>query len=330
MSLALEKIRPVKVVDTRLDLEDAPYFPVFSGGSKHTIQSYAPSSSSSSMVSFNITTPSPNVVVSRRILLQTTITLTFTGTTAPAIATTDSARSFPIASATNQLTLTLNNTSTSIPLRDVWSAMKHIQGKLLQDSCDTTPAYFDNAQQFSDFLATNRNALGGAYTSNGAYARGSFPYTLIQKTAPTGGGNGVWTISFPVSEPVLISPLQWAKVSQGMTGVQTMSLVYNIGDVSRMWTSSQTYAGGITAGWSGSGGDPAVPLFSSPNLRLEYITPPITANVPKTISLPYHEVVPYSTAGTSMATSTTQTIYQCPAPERSRVCCNLCPPRQCE
>jgi len=300
MSLSIEKIDCVKVVDTRLDLNVRPKFAVLSGGAKHSFQQYAPSAFSPTQLAFNITTPSPNVVVSRRMLLKTDISLVITMPTAnvaassPAIGSRDAARSFPVASCTNQLTMSINNTAMSIPLRDVFGAMKWIQGDQLEDFCDESPSFFDNVQEYSSWVGSNRNPLGGAYTSNEKYQRGAFPYTV--SAGVVSGSNTLYTITFTVVEPIFISPLQWAHTSQGLTGVSTMSLQFNLGDVSRMWSTATAIGAAGYTSVAASGN-----LFSNTTLNIEYITPPITEPVPKSVSLPYHEVVPYISTQSTLA-----------------------------
>ena len=318
MSYSVEKFEPVKVLDTRIDLAEAPVYAVLQGGAKHTVQAYQPSASSSTQLTFNVTTPSPAVVVSRKMMLKTTITLSITGKALAAnaacisVGSTDAARNFPIASCTDQLTLSINNTAMSVPLREVFGAMKWIQGDKLMTLCDEVPSYFDNAQKYSDFVSSNRNALGGAYTSNTEYTRGAFPYnvTTYYGGAVYNASTNTWAsgatvtsvVSFQVCEPIFISPLQWAQVSQGMIGVQNMSLNLQLSNIARMWSSAQsTSSNGLTV-TPGAVTTSIVPstanasLFGNPLLYLEYITPPITEAMPKQVSLPYHVVQPYITA----------------------------------
>ena len=328
MSYAVEKFEPVKVLDTRIDLAEAPVYAILQGGAKHSVLGYAPSATSSTQLTFNITTPSPAVVVSRKLLLKTTITLSIAGNALSAngpcvsVGSSDAARNFPIASCTDQLTLSINNTAMSVPLREVFGAMKWIQGDKLMTLCDEVPSFFDNAQQYADFVGSNRNALGGAYTSNTEYTRGAFPYAIVTYGAAgitTGWASGAAVtsvVTFQVAEPVFISPLQWAQVSQGMIGVQNMSLNLQLSNTARMWSSSQSTSTNplvITAGASAGTqvpGSAAAPLFGSPLLYLEYITPPITEAMPKQVSLPYHVVQPYITSAASAFPVSSLTNYQ--------------------
>ena len=53
MSYAVEKFEPVKVLDTRIDLAEAPVYAILQGGAKHSVLGYAPSATSSTQLTFN-------------------------------------------------------------------------------------------------------------------------------------------------------------------------------------------------------------------------------------------------------------------------------------
>jgi hypothetical protein len=219
-----------------------------------------------------------------------TLQIGTTATTGPGIGSTDAARSFPLSTVASNIILTINGTQFNLPSRDVLKALLWIDNENLSAHNDMTPSMLDDSQQYADFVLSNRNVLGGLWAggsgSSSQVPRGAFNYT--EGASIQVGATGVYntSVSFDIFEPVLISPLAFQRDTAGLIGVQQIGLTYNIGDIRRLWSSAvaTTTVGAV----------PGQSIFSSDTaLIIEYLTPSDAMDLPKQLTMPYTEVMPF-------------------------------------
>ena len=299
-------MKTTRLIDSRLDFSTEPSYSVVVGSKQHNFQLVGANSVSNSSLAFtSITVPSLHTVVSRRIVLQTTVQLAITcqnptvGAPLLNIGSTDAPASFPIHRTCNTLQMSINGASTSLQMRSLFPALKYLGGDEIQEECDSTPSYFDQAASYDSLVGSARNPLGGALVSDSKFHRGAYCLSISNNTCAAANTPQVVYLTFNVAEPIMISPLQYRKISQGMLGVQTMSFNFSMGDPSRMLSHSNV-AGTTISAVTGGSGPGNTTLFSNPQLVLEYLVPSGLLEMPKSISLPFHEVVGYQSGQTTI------------------------------
>ena len=176
---------------------------------------------------------------------------------------TNSFQAYPLNSLFTTSTATINNCNVSVNLRDVLPQLLTLNDA--RDLCKyngMTPCYPDSTYAtFSQGVGANNNALGGIYNNSfdvNFNPRGAFPLTSMQVVHTwTAGGivntdaslvcvNGLATETWVITIDALLtealmglSPFIFGDPeysSQGLLGVNNMSLVFNIGDLQRFWS----------------------------------------------------------------------------------------------
>ena len=188
------------------------------------------------------------------------------------------------------------------------------------------PNMFDTYGNYSDAVGAINNPLGG-YTNvadNDLQPRGAF---LVDEIYMLSGNNHVpqaisdgassYTVyvRFTSSEPLLLSPFIWAHPetnNAGFYGIQNMNAVFNVGDCSRAWRSSNP--------WLNTQGANAcaitVDSFSTCSLIFNQLTPHPSDLLPSRNVVPYYTLPRYITQFSSAVApiySLTNGIYTVPA-----------------
>lgn len=319
MSLSsVAPLRPVRVIDARLAFDPAPQFSVYSGGSRVTQQSYAATTATAQNINFSaVATPSLDTVVSRKMFIHYRVNLLVTSPAALSIGSTDAARSFPLTSLAQTVTLSLNGQNFQFPARDILKALSWSHRKNLQKHNDGCPVALDDCQSYADLVGSNKNPLGSLWTASGSdepLPRGAFNYTVGVRDPAT----GVTPVSFECYEPVICSPMDVGDQSSGIVGLQTLGLQLQLeGNLNRMWSSAQA---GVTVAAAPAG------LFDVCELLVEYTTAPATMDLPKQTVLPWCDQVVQQSLPAAVAAGATRTFqsqsYQLPSiPDRVMVFC---------
>lgn len=278
--------------DVTSDLE----FPVKSGASSTTYQSFPASSPSNSSVTFSVQVPSENIIVGRDVLITTGLSFTIdisagvaSGSSAFNYGLTDALQAFPFASIIQTVQASINNTSVSVSLQDILPSLLCLtdQNDLMHYN-GMTPNFPDrNFAYFSDQagVATNSNVLGSilnaSYDTNelprgchpcsiqvDRYVSGTYTDHSITSTSST---TNTWKISVQtvVTEPIFLSPFIFGRPShncQGLLGVNNMNLSFNIDStLKRLWsaTTKGTATYTLSPGVAPNGGTANPNLFTN-------------------------------------------------------------------
>lgn len=311
MSLSINPIQPVKVIDPVLDFEEKQYYAVLKGGERTSWKPIISTSFSNSSATFSAPPPSPMVAVSRNVKLLQPVTIDFEGNapTDQALLQSgyDAPRAYPLSSNMNTLQLDLNNTSFSINMSDTIQALLryHNPDNLKDGNMSMTPSTLDKSQQYSDLANTIRNPLSSILDTGlgGLDPRGAFPavsFTNNISTSPLSTTTA--QIQYNFVEDLFLSPMLFGTTCQenGFIGLQTLQLTINwANDLSRMWchdNSGGTTLSNITV------------TLGQPVLFFEYKTPSPTQMIPDFRRYAYYEIQRYPTDANQAITSGTQTI----------------------
>lgn len=314
-----QDFKKVLVKDDRLNVTDSVKYAVCKGGQNMTSAQFNAISQSTSSHTYNIQVPSEQTIIDRRVLWQSTVQLKIStavaagsAAVAPTNATNgndarpagallvnyglnDALAPFPLHELCSVMTVTINNNSVSINMRDVLASMLRFTDKReLARYNGYTPVQYDTYQKYSDGVSQNNNALG-AWTltsDNDLNPRGSWVLNAVSSdpnnlVPPTYADNTVY-VTFTVTEPLLISPFIFANPksnSQGFYGVQNMNFIFNIADGNRVWRSSNNWQQQVT-----------VNAFSNSRLIFNFLTPHPSDLMPARNVVGFYEMPRYITS----------------------------------
>ena len=301
-----QDFQKVLVKDDRLMVTDSVRYAVMKGGSNVTSSQYNAIGSSpfASNINFNIQVPSQETIVSRQVLLNTTLSFTITATLAAGYAGPaagvifdygglDGFGPFPFHQMVNSTQWTINNNTISQNTRDLLAVLCRIHDKrYLHRYNGMTPTMFDSYGNYATIPvgATNHPHLGfqGMSLDNDLSPRSTLPVTITGDNFVTYAGARQATIAVKVevTEPVLLSPFIFAgDEGQGMYGIQNLNAVYNLSSQANTAVRFSQIAGRYT-------GTPAVTFVGAENPRLlfQFLTPHPSDMMNSRNVVPYYEL----------------------------------------
>lgn len=327
MSLAINPLEVVSVIEPTVQIKQKKLFAVFKGGSDNTYYNYAANSFSTSQAIWNINVPSENIFIDRKIYIRAQVQFDFVGDTPGALQSLlqsgfDAPRAYPLSNAMNTLQMGINNGSVSINMSDI------IQGMMRYVSYDEqtyeltgSPNMLDQSQAYEQLQNSMRNPLNSYIDSvDGAFdPRGAFSMTVVNGP---GGPGAVSSVLCDFCEPLMISPLHFNRShAHGFIGVKQLNaqIVWNQNLGPKMWSHASSLALGgsdITS--------LTVSFPSAPQLLVRTINPSeITAlELPELTVYPYHDIQRYITSNNPVIapgvndTRTTQDIQLSVVPRR--------------
>lgn len=314
MSADFEK---VLIKDPRLDVSDSIKYAVIKGGQNVTCAQYKAISETDSQLVFNIQVPSEQTIIDRRVLLQTTLSLSLTNaadTGNNLYGIYGALASFPLHQLMTVLSVTINNNTVSLNVRDALPAIiRLLEEDDLVNWNGTTPTFADTAANYlpAGVNLTNPNAAYWAVSDPRNAHRGCF----MPSANPVNAG-AVEKLSWLVTEPLLISPFIFANLksnSQGFYGIQNMNIVINIGNTQRVYrgpcsvntdgtvataagVQCPSYAAnGLSVVAGGNTGGTST-LFSGTQLLFTFLTPHPSDLMPARNIVPFYELPRYITS----------------------------------
>lgn len=312
MSLALNKIKTVKVIDPELDFDNENYYAVLKGSKWTSWKPIVSTSYSNSSATFSAPPPDPNTCVSRKVRLSVPVTIDFIGNAPLGQALLqsqyDAPRAYPLSSNISTIQLDLNNTNFSINMSDTIQALLryHNPDNLKDGELSTTPSTLDKSQQYSDLSNSIHNPLSSLIDTGlgGLDGRGAFPVSSITNNISLGiGMDTTATISTVFTEDIFLSPLLFGThcLENGFIGLQTLQLIVNWNsNLNRMWCHDNSGGTTLTS---------IVVTLGQPTLLFQYKTPDIVEHIPTFRTYPYYEIQRYPTDyGTAVGSQTTVTI----------------------
>lgn len=245
------------------------------GAASTTYQQFNATSSSNSSLTYSIQLPSENIVMGRDAMIQHQVNFSIKvgSLTSPVVGQTagtnvlawgfDTAfQSFPISSCMNTANVQINNTSTSVNLKDVLPLLLRLNdSRELYKYNSYAPSLPDQSYySYADGVGANNNALGSYNTASydvDQLPRGAFPLdqfnvqhygvvagvgTLLAGDAGSstlavgaaGAADGeYWIINVvaTITEPIFVSPFTWSNPehnSQGLLGINNMAMNFTI------------------------------------------------------------------------------------------------------
>lgn len=337
----------VLVKDDRLDCKSSLSYEVYKSGMNVTQAVISATSANSSQHLFNVIVPSQNVVIDRNIRYEADINFEFTLTAAAAVPAIDVPKwgknigtcAFPLNSLVTTMSAIINNNTVMMQSRELMPFLvKLFSREELNSYQETTPCMPDNVRKFADSSNFSCNVLAGLenMSLDDLMPRGAFKLNYFNNNATSGfntdntlkwqvvpqvaGVPSTFRGSITVSEPLFLSPFlfnEFAKHRQGIYGINNLSLTMNIGDTSKFIKSSVC---------NFASANPPAPTpavynnvisnvtlsYDKVNLRLTYITPHPSEQLPARNIVPYYTLqrwsYPLGAVGAGVASTQNNTL----------------------
>jgi len=251
--MASADFEKICVQDDLLLTTDKVRYAVFKGAQNITHVQYEAISRSTSSITYNVQLPSEASVFSRRIMVETNMSITFQATPTAAMPVgqtivnlgyASALGPFPFHSCCSTIQATINNNSVSQNQRDImFQLLRFGDRREVARYNNATPTQYDQYYCYTDALGANNNP-NGAWNDqelDGDFQpRGSFVVESITGNTPKADAADAnvrtITINFTTREPIMLSPFIWTDPesnNQGMYGVQTLNFVFNLGSANR-------------------------------------------------------------------------------------------------
>jgi hypothetical protein len=244
------------------------------GAASTTYQSFPATTSSNSSLTFSIQLPSENIVMGRDAMIESRINFSLkAGSADTPLTPTDagvqyikfgletSFSSFPISSNMNTANIQINNTSTSINLKDVLPQLLRLNdSRELYKYNSYAPSLPDQAYySYTDGVGASNNPMADYTTSSydvDQVPRGAFPYeqfnvahygltaggvvALLNNSLLSAGpdvassaGGEFWVVNIvaKITEPIFVSPFTWSNPeynAQGLLGINNMAFNFTL------------------------------------------------------------------------------------------------------
>ena len=296
---------------------DKVRFAVIKGGSNVTMQTYNAIGAGpfTNQIIYNIQLPSLETVMSRHVIQTATLLFRISGTTLAQDAAKpgsgylfnygglDGFGPFPLSQLFESQTITINNTTVSQQTKSILSILLRIHDKrVLSRYNGLTPVQFDTLAKYTKIAGSNQNPFASflnASYDNDLLPRGSYPITLTNVTGTNfnaAGGATIVDVAIKVSEPILVSPFVWSEIDgeSGVYGIQACNMTFNMsGDVGNV-----VRFGGVKADRFAAGALPAVVFrgVAEPSLRIQYITPHASTELPSRNVVSFYALDRYITS----------------------------------
>ena len=328
--------RTCLIRDSRLGITDELTYAVQSGGSNVTYQQYQAITATASNMVFNCQIPSESIVISREILLQSTLSINLQisgvpiGQSAFNYGSTDAFQAFPLAKLMTTLTATINNCNVSVNLQDVIDPLLRLNdSRELYRFNSMTPTLPDQAYlNYADGVGANNNPLASYAVPSydvDQVSRGAFPASVrVYRYTTASGANyadtspiALGTIASPgerwvvcitakLTEPLFLSPIIFGDPCynmMGFSGINTMNFVANIdGTAKRCFSTANDYVVGISLGCPAiTGGVPRAQVepFVGTRLLFNFLSTQASDLIPVRNVLPYQEFPRYLSLSTN-------------------------------
>lgn len=304
MTNTMKPLELVNVVDPRLKClefsQEKLEYGVIKGASYSNYQQQKANAFSQSGISFNFNTQGSNTMIDRRIYVKCQFQVTLNGV--PDLGTTlfnqglCAPRAFPLASVTENLTVTINGTSISCSYADALQAMLRYNttADLRDYDLSGTPAMLDNFGEYQFGVGSVRNVLN-SYGDSGTdqVGRGAFQLEVVSNPVGDGVNPKSAVVKFTVVEPLLLSPMAYSSqcLEQALIGVNNMGVQFNFSNLQRVW--SQVLVG--TENITGLTVQIGAGITEMPELLLNYLNTPLVdeAKIPDEVVYDYFNIETY-------------------------------------
>lgn len=313
-----------KLTDPRVDgaISEVAFHDAVVGSASTVVQKHASTSNSTSNLDFVIQTPGLGVYMNRRVEVETSIdfnitvtaTATTTGLTAPlVIGQNISTNSFPFNSLIQSANVQINSSQITTQNAQIMPLMRRLLTKReTRKKLGVVPTdgqFFASCADDAVVPAAQFGNLSQLTQADDPFAAGGISYMSYgASTAPTafGGtagvavtGNLVVPIRVTVREPLLVQPFSAFEDDASFINVQSCTVRLNLlspDDIMARFFKIFSLSGNAACTLSSIAyATPAAP-FTTPVLRVTYMSPPAASVIPRQVVYPYQQFTPLPSA----------------------------------
>ena len=294
--MASADFEKICVQDDLLLTTDKVRYAVFKGAQNITPSQYEAISKSTSSITFNIQLPSESTVFSRRVMVETDMSITFkatptascpVGQTIVNLGYASALGPFPFHSCCSTIQATINNNTVSQNQRDImFQLLRFGDRREVARYNNATPTQYDSYWSYTDALGANNNpnsAWNDCALDQDFQPRGGFVITSITGNDPITDANRnterTIVINYRTREPLMMSPFLWTDPetnNSGLYGAQTLNFVFNLGSANRAVRLANGPTGTATATvanpWFSIGTQPYISNVASSQLLMLFLT----------------------------------------------------------
>jgi len=300
MSLNEPRTNIARVMDPRININNNRTYAVLIGGSVNNFQQFPATNVNNDSVQITMNPPSNLMIVSKRILKKFSFDISITGTnTGPSnsllVPGYYAPRFLPIMNITGAESLTINNdTLTQAPINQYFTELLRYNNEFdyRNSLLSLSPSMMDQAQNYSDTVASARNPLG-TYTSD-SYEVPRGGYVGLEVLTNT---KFAATLRLTVIEPIMISPLSFGKdcnTQPGFIGIENMSYSCTVGNLNRCMSFIQNQGAPGVINITN-----IITNLASASILCNYLTPASRQPIPRQLVCPYFGVTCYPTRTTT-------------------------------
>lgn len=319
----MDELNTVRVIDPRLDINSSRLrtYGIFDGAGQITWKQYISTSFNNAQISFTCNPPNERIYVNRKLYIQTTFRLTFTGPSPgdnvallqakglptlpgvnPGSNYQDAPRCLPFANACSTAQIQMNNDTISSNLNSYWRIMTRYKNTHADQDGEYsgTPTMPDMSQSYDDLFGFPLNPLAGYGDNVVQCPRGGFVGAVI-----TRNDNGltvdepvkVATVELTVFEPFYLSPWSFGagQETTAFIRLQTINILLTLNG-----RGTGVLTGLASALWSHAPGGSELTSVTADVLGsralFSYLTPDITQPIPQVINYSYFEPNFYPTS----------------------------------
>lgn len=294
--MASADFEKICVQDDLLLTTDKVRYAVFKGAQNITPSQYEAISRSTSSITFNIQLPSESTVFSRRVMVETDMSITFKATPTADMPVGQSVVNlgyasalgpFPFHSCCSTIQATINNNTVSQNQRDImFQLLRFGDRREVARYNNATPTQYDSYWSYTDAQGANNNpnsAWNDIALDQDFQGRGGFVITSITGNTPKANNADLAertiVVRYRTREPLMMSPFIWTDPetnNQGLYGVQTLNFVFNLGSANRAIRLANGPTGTATATvanpWFSIGTQPYISDVASSQLLMLFLT----------------------------------------------------------
>jgi hypothetical protein len=308
-----------RVIDPRVNINDSrnKTYGIYNGGQNQTWLTITSTTFNNSQISWTANPPSEGTYVTRKIWCEMSFRITFTGTSAgpgipllqasglpfapgvnPGTFQYDAPRCCPLSEAQNTLAVHLNNDNLTSNINTYSRIYQRFKRPYDEENLDLslTPAMSDKSLDYDDLLGFNLNPLASYGDNVVQIPRGGYSRAIITRNDSTGAPGDIAIVEMTVCEPLWMSPFVFGRDQEelALIGIDNINIQLTLGG----------RGNGVLAGLSGSlwSHAPSGSVLSAVsstvlggNVYLNFISPDMTQQIPRSITYSYFEPTLYPT-----------------------------------
>ena len=262
-------------------------------------------------ITFTLTPPSLDAVLSKNIFMEFTFEVTLTGTAGSSgyiyNKDFDAPRFMPIAQCTSSIQVQLNNENLNLNTYQFLNPLLNLNTtqEELNSYCSIFPSMRDNMQNYNDCydqpslkgIVNNPLTTWGQAPANIIQPRGAWKVSVVSNPLVGNGNPGVAVVRFTSREPLILAPFLLNNFGPGIVGISGMIITLNFtSSLARVWShNNENSASSVLNAMNAATPGVRVTIVENPAIHNTWISLPEDYPVPATTMQKFSTVNYYPT-----------------------------------